>query len=84
MNLLKLYIYRTIQEYNDPPNENFPDHEHADDELLVILEGEMLLTMESKEYVLKPGDELLVSAKVIHAAKMGSSGCKYIVGEKTT
>lgn len=74
--------YGTVREYNDLPNEEFPDHDHLVDELIVVLKGSMAIKMHGKSYLLKAGDELYFPAKIIHSAKVGSDGCAYILGEK--
>lgn len=74
--------YTTVREYNDPPNEEFPDHDHLVDELVIVLKGSMAVKMHNRDYLLKIGDELYFPAKVIHSAKVGPEGCVYILGEK--
>ena len=79
---LKKGGYTLISEYNDAANEFFPDHDHPGDELLVVVSGEIGVTMDGKKYSLKPGDELFFPAKLTHNATIGNEGCFYIVGEK--
>lgn len=74
--------YLSISEYDDPPNEEFPDHIHEREELAVIISGSLGVTMNGVNYLLKSGDELVFPAKMIHSAKVGPDGCVYIVGEK--
>ena len=73
--------FSIINEYSDPANEFFPDHNHPGDQLLIVLEGSISVTMGGKTQILGVGDELFFPAQVIHSAKVGPSGCKYIVGE---
>lgn len=74
--------YSIINEYNDPPHEVFPDHDHLGDQLLVVLEGSIEILMDGKISVLEPGDEIFFPAKVMHSAKIGAQGCFYIDGER--
>ncbi len=74
--------FSIINEYNDPPNEFFPDHDHPGDQLLVVLEGSIEIAMNGKVSTLKPGDEITFPAKVMHSAKVGSEGCLYLDGER--
>ncbi len=74
--------YKKIFDYNDPPNEFFAEHDHEDDERVVIISGSLWVKMAGKEYTLKAGDELDFPAKVKHTAKVGPEGCVYLAGEK--
>ncbi|MDD2807085.1 MAG: cupin domain-containing protein [Patescibacteria group bacterium] len=73
--------YSIINEYNDPPNEVFPDHDHPGDQLLVVIKGSIEIVMDGKTSILRPGDEIFFPAKMMHSAKIGSQGCFYIDGE---
>jgi quercetin dioxygenase-like cupin family protein len=79
---LKNEGFTDIHEYDDPANEFFADHDHPGDELLVVVRGSIEIIMDSAKTILNPGDELFFPAKKIHSAKIGSSGCFYVVGEK--
>ncbi|MBI4085182.1 MAG: cupin domain-containing protein [Candidatus Liptonbacteria bacterium] len=74
--------FTIINEYNDPPNEVFADHDHPGDQLLIVMRGSIEITMSGKTSVLKPGDEIFFPAKVIHSAKVGPEGCLYLDGER--
>ena len=68
--------------WQDGPNAFYPDHTHAVETAHIILDGEMTLTQggESRTYGL--GERCDVPANVAHSAKMGSLGCRYLIGEK--
>ncbi len=72
-----------INEYNDAPSEEFPDHDHEGDQFLVVLSGSITITMDGKVSILLPGDEMFFPAHVIHSAKVGPEGCLYIDGERS-
>ncbi|MHB8871159.1 MAG: cupin domain-containing protein [Candidatus Doudnabacteria bacterium] len=74
--------YSIINEYDDSPNEVFPDHDHPGDQLLVVIKGSIELVMNGKTSILKPGDEMFFPAKMIHSAKVGPEGCLYLDGER--
>ena len=74
--------FSIINEYDDPPNEMFSDHDHPGDQLLVVVRGLIEITMNGKTSVLRSGDEIFFPAKVVHSAKMGPEGCLYIDGER--
>jgi mannose-6-phosphate isomerase-like protein (cupin superfamily) len=69
--------------WQDGANAFYSDHTHAVDTAHIILEGEMTLTCDgtSKTYVAgeRPPD---VPAGAVHSARMGPSGCRYLIGEK--
>jgi quercetin dioxygenase-like cupin family protein len=74
--------YSTIIEYNDPPHEFFPEHSHPGEQLLVVLEGSIEVTMNGEVSILKSGDEIIFPAKMSHSVKIGSEGCLYLDGER--
>ncbi|TSC78515.1 MAG: hypothetical protein G01um101433_180 [Parcubacteria group bacterium Gr01-1014_33] len=74
--------FSIISEYDDPPNEVFPDHDHPGDQLLIIVRGSIEVTVSGKTSILKPRDEIFFPAKVVHKAKIGPEGCLYIDGER--
>lgn len=76
--------FTIINEYDDPPNEVFPDHDHSGDQLLVVIKGSMEVTMNGKTSVLKPGDDVFFPAKVRHSAKVGPEGCLSLDSERPT
>ena len=74
--------YADIHEYDDLAHEEFPDHAHDGDQLLVVVRGDMEVTMDGQVSKLMPNDEMYFPAKKVHSAKVGADGCLYLVGEK--
>jgi quercetin dioxygenase-like cupin family protein len=74
--------FSLINEYDDSPNEIFPDHDHPGDQFLVVLKGSIVVTMEGKTSILRQGDEMFFPAKMIHSAQIGPEGCLYLDGER--
>src|SRR5579871_81037 len=68
--------------WQDGPNAFYPDHTHGDLTAHVILAGEMTLTMGGESKTYGPDDRCDVPAGAVHSARMGPSGCRYVVGEK--
>jgi len=68
--------------WQDGPDAYYPDHTHASETAHIILAGEMTLTMEGKSGVYRAGDRCDVPAGAVHSARMGSQGCRYLIGEK--
>jgi mannose-6-phosphate isomerase-like protein (cupin superfamily) len=68
--------------WRDGPHAHYSDHTHAGLTAHIILDGEMTLTMDGKSQTFRVGDRCDVPAGGVHSAKMGPSGCRYLVGEK--
>lgn len=68
--------------WQDAPHAFYPDHEHNALTAHVVLEGEMTLTMQGHQKTYRAGERCDVPAGAVHSARMGPSGCRYIVGEK--
>jgi quercetin dioxygenase-like cupin family protein len=68
--------------WQDRPHTFYPDHTHAGLTAHIILDGEMTLTMNGESHTYAVGDRCDVPAGATHSARMGPSGCRYLVGEK--
>ena len=68
--------------WEDGPSAFYPDHTHATATAHIILEGEMTVTSEGKTETYKAGDRFDVPAHTVHSARMGSQGCRYLIGER--
>ena len=68
--------------WQDRPNAFYSDHTHAGLTAHIILDGEMTLTCGGKPETFRVGDRCDVPAGAAHSARMGPSGCRYVVGEK--
>jgi mannose-6-phosphate isomerase-like protein (cupin superfamily) len=68
--------------WQDSPNTLYPDHTHATETAHIILEGEMTLTQAGESRSYGAGQRVDVPAGAVHSARMGPSGCRYIIGEK--
>jgi quercetin dioxygenase-like cupin family protein len=57
-----------------------PAHRHSHDETLVVLKGQLALTIGDKTTVVKPGGYAMIPAQTAHALKaLGWSGCELLV-----
>lgn len=79
--LLKTQGYEPVYVWDATPGEEDPEHSHEFDTHLVILDGELTLTIDGAERVLKEGNELDIPRNQTHAAVAGERGCSYIVAE---
>ena len=68
--------------WEDRPNANYPDHTHLEETAHIILSGELTLTMGGKTQTFRVGDRCDVPAGAVHSAKIGGSGCRYLIGER--
>ena len=68
--------------WQDAPNALYPDHKHSGVTAHVILDGEMTLTMQGQPRTYRAGERCDVPAGTVHSARMGPSGCRYLIGEK--
>jgi hypothetical protein len=68
--------------WQDGPSAHYPDHTHAGATAHIILEGEMTLTQSGSTHTYGAGERCDVPAGAVHSARMGSRGCRYLIGEK--
>ena len=68
--------------WQDRPNASYPDHTHATQTAHIILDGELTLIMADRSTTYCTGERCDVPAGAVHAARMGPTGCRYLIGEK--
>ena len=68
--------------WQDGPNAFYPEHTHETTSAHIILSGEMSLTVDGRTETYRAGERCDVLAGVVHSAKMGANGCRYLVGER--
>jgi mannose-6-phosphate isomerase-like protein (cupin superfamily) len=74
--------FRHTYVWQDGPNAAYPDHAHATETAHIILSGEMMLTMDGESHTYRAGERCDVPAGAVHSARMGPSGCRYLIGER--
>ena len=74
--------FRDTYVWHDGPNASYSDHTHPMETAHIILEGQMTLTMAGECTTYKVGERFDVPAGAVHAARMGPTGCRYLIGEK--
>lgn len=74
--------FRHTYVWRDDPNTFYPEHTHAVTTAHVVLEGELTLTQGGGTRTYLAGERCDVPAGVVHSAKMGPRGCRYLIGEK--
>lgn len=70
-----------IYEWKDDPHTEYPAHAHQGAVSMYILGGGLTFWFEAEEIVLKAGDRFDVPIGRVHTAKIGASGCHFLVGE---
>ncbi|MEN9852618.1 MAG: hypothetical protein RI996_561 [Candidatus Parcubacteria bacterium] len=79
---LKQEGFKHIFEWTDKADTVYEEHSHQDKVVLFIVSGDLYFTyVGDKEIRLIEGDRFDVTPKRNHTARVGSKGCKYIVGE---
>ncbi len=68
--------------HRDRPGAYYSDHTHSGITTHLVLEGEITVTSEGRTDKYGPGDRFDVPADTVHSAKIGSAGCRYMIGEK--
>ncbi len=71
-----------IYTWQDGPKAFYPDHTHPGRTAHVILEGEMTVTSEARTETYQAGERFDVPAHSVHSARMGPSGCRFLIGEE--
>ncbi len=73
--------FKDIYVWEDKPGETYEPHSHKWETKLIILSGSIELKINDNLNTLRTGDSIYIKANQIHEAIVGSSGCKYLVGE---
>ena len=73
--------YPYIYEWKDAPGIEYPEHEHKGKVTIHILSGSITFKFPDREVALATGDHFDVPFGESHTAKVGPSGCHFLVGE---
>jgi len=68
--------------WQDGPGQRYSEHTHPVETAHIILEGEMTLTVRGQSTTYRAGERCDVPAGIVHTARMGPAGCRYLIGEK--
>ena len=67
--------------WTDPPGRRWEDFRHAEDELVVVLDGEVEFEVGGRVHRPQVGEELLIPAGTIHSARnVGTSAARWLYG----
>jgi quercetin dioxygenase-like cupin family protein len=81
-NKLRKEGFTRIYVWQDRPHAFYPDHTHSMTTAHVILDGKITVTSEGTTETYKAGERFDVPAGTVHSARIGSNGCRYIIGEE--
>lgn len=79
---LKSEGFRRTYAWENDPHAFYPEHTHSTETAHIVLDGELALTMNGKTRVYPAGERCDVPSGVVHSARMGSGGCRYLIGER--
>ncbi|MEK7105484.1 MAG: cupin domain-containing protein [Patescibacteria group bacterium] len=74
--------YLDAAAWDDGSRDDYEEHTHPFDTKLVMVSGEMELSVNGVKRVLRSGDTVEVLRGTPHAAKIDATGCRYIIGER--
>lgn len=69
--------------WSDTAGQTYTPHAHDHDESLWCIDGSIVFEIDGREYRLMPGDRLMLPSGTVHAARAGSAGARYLIGECT-
>ncbi len=59
----------TVAHVRVTANSALPEHHHPHEQILNLIEGEFLLTVDGTEYLMKAGESFVIPSNVPHSAK---------------
>jgi quercetin dioxygenase-like cupin family protein len=79
--LLQHEGFLSVYAGHEAPDAEIPEHGHDATSTVIVLAGEMTILEGGTPRRYGPGDRYEVRAGEVHSAKVGASGCHYVVGE---
>jgi mannose-6-phosphate isomerase-like protein (cupin superfamily) len=71
----------TFGVWEDPPGKTWEDFSHEEDELFMVIEGDMELEINERLFHPEPGQEVFIPAKMYHSVRnLGKKECRYAYG----
>jgi quercetin dioxygenase-like cupin family protein len=68
--------------WSDAPGHFYAPHQHPHDESIFGVRGEIVFTIDGREYPLGPGDRLMLPRGTVHTAQVGPAGASYLIGQR--
>ena len=79
---LKKEGFTHVFTHTDHPGATYGDHTHPGVTAHIVLSGEIIVNIGGKDTTYRAGERFDVDAGEVHSARIGNSGCRYIIGEK--
>jgi mannose-6-phosphate isomerase-like protein (cupin superfamily) len=73
--------FDAVYSVEEEPEKEYGEHAHDTKTAHWVVNGHMTLIVDGKVVELDPGERFDIPAHVTHIAKMGTEGCRYVVGE---
>ena len=61
-----------------PPHSGFPSHVHPEEQVSIVREGSMEITIGDRSQWVRPGDVIVFPPNVPHAGRTADEGCRLI------
>lgn len=61
-----------------PPHSGFPEHTHPEEQISIVVAGEMEITVGGLRRMVRPGDVVIYPANVTHSGTTLDEGCRLI------
>jgi quercetin dioxygenase-like cupin family protein len=74
--------YSHLYVWEDGPDVQYHEHTHRAESAHIILKGEMSMTMNGETRTYYTGDRCDLPAGIMHSAKTGPHGCRYLIAER--
>lgn len=68
----------TVQEYRFGPGAQFPIHHHPQEQITVVLDGDVIFSARGERRSLGPGEWSVVEGGVPHGVTAGGSGARFL------
>ena len=68
----------TVTEYRFDPGATFPIHEHAEEQITLVLDGEITFTAAGRSRELNAGAWSVVPGEVAHGVTAGAAGARFL------
>jgi quercetin dioxygenase-like cupin family protein len=68
----------TVASYAFEPGARFPKHRHDEEQVTIVLEGQVDFFVDGWEHRLGPGETFVVEAGVEHSLRAGEQGARFL------
>jgi len=74
--------YAHLYVWEDGPGVEYREHTHRAESAHIILNGEMSMTMNGETKTYRTGERCDLPAGIVHSARTGPQGCRYLIAER--